>query len=333
MPAMPPSDEPRLPALRRFRFDPQDPALAREVDVDGNPVTELPASAGTPAEPSSARPRTTEPEGPKHAETRSAADELLESDRLLAELDGSAPRATTDRPSGDDSRRRARPPQDGTGPRTGAPTAARTESTPAVRPGPPRGAETGRERTERRRSAWPYVAAGLAAALVIGLAAWLVLRPADDPKGGDAQSDGSGSGISEWAAGMCAELADFRTAAMPLRAEVAKATATDAGGGTVDELQRQAAELLSTLGTDLQAVGIPSGSKDASTAHTTIISAVNAAAASAKSGGGSAVGTGAASAILSALDRPAAIFQETVADLPTGERAAVAADETCTLLL
>lgn len=357
MPATPPRDEPALPKLRRFRFDTADPTVAREVDDADGRTGPPPQRPGEPA-------RTIEaaeaPAAPVARAAGTPAADLRESDRLLAALDnpgssagdGARTAASTDSKSG--PRTGPTTPTE-TDPRTG-PTALGPHPDPSTltetgpRTGPTSVAETGPRtgrsdlpagragsaQTRRRRSPWALAALGVVAALLIGLVAWFVLAPEDEPAG-SAGSAGPEPDVSvgEWAAEVCGELTEFQTAALPIRAEAAKASASDSAGAVSDDLRRQSAKLLGTLADDLQAVGLPSQSEAAATGHTTIISAVNAAATSAEAAGGSTAGSqqDATAAVLSALDRPVTIFRTTVAALPAGDRDAVTAEAGCVPLL
>lgn len=382
MPAIPPSNEPSLPQLRRFRFSPDNPNVAHEVDAEGNPIAPAPRPAkpvdpraegeplGTRQQPDTQPPvaspslpdRTPSAERFEAAERpstvdrpsvsgrapsaeRSAAEEdLREVDEMLAELapkTGPSRVAPADPRSSGPTRLSAAEPS--RTPKTGPPHTPATGPTRTPTTGPPRTSAT--ESTHltspepvQRRSPWPFALTGLAAALVVGLVAWLVLAPGGDDgngRGTEQAAPGGSAEVSEWAAGICQALTEFQTAAMPLRAEAAKAKAADSGEAAVTDLQRETSALLTTLATDLQSTGLPAGSEAAAAAHKTMVSATNAAATSAKGGGGSSVGAtdDALAALLGALDRPVTIFQEVVADLSGNEHAAVTAEPSCDPLL
>lgn len=352
MPAISPSDEPSLPKLRRFRFDAQDPKVAREVNSDAEasvPVSEhadaLDVAAGEPETQNLTSDRV---EAPGMA----SGDDLRASEGMLAALNGSltatpSTDSPTARPTGPSAEPATRP-TDRSGFSSGS------QQRPLARaggPGPtsPSGASGMPLRTgpttlpaplvdpdgTKGRSGWILAVVGIVIALIIGLIAWIVLVPTDEPAESREQTRGANSAVSDWADGICGELDVFQTASLPLRAEVAKANVSGSDSADVSDLQRQSSELLSTLAADLQTIEMPSDSEEASTAHTTIISAVNAAATSAKVSGGSAVGTpeDATAAILDALDRPVAVFQQTLDDLSASDRAGVGAVPSCQALI
>ena len=382
MPAIPPSDEPSLPKLRRFRFDSENPEIAREVDEHGNAVVDdgpgpqiddsddsHTPPAASDVEPDATLLNTAPGHSGKPDFARPNAD-LRGSGRLDANRPATEQRDAT-RPDSPGSRRldsrgvqsrgldspepvsaeSRRAPVTGpvSGQQAGRGRAPHTGPTPAAAPAP----QPGTEPSSTRRSTWPFAIAGVAAALVIGLVAWFVLMP--DDKESSAGGSSSEQSVSDWAAGICSELTDYQTAAMPLRAEIAKATGLNLTGKQLAALERQSSELLSSLASDVQDVGMPPSGTKAADAHTTIISALSAAAkaGTGSSSGGSTSGgstsesagsddpdadlddeaTPNLTAILSALDRPGDIFKEAVAGLPTDEREEVTEQAECTPLL
>lgn len=364
MPPISPSDEPALPKLRRFRFDPADPQVAREVFHDGAvAASHPPAPTERPAGPA---------DDPAHEpdDLDAPADDpddhddplhhLREADRLIAALDRTVPASRTSTgPTRPASAPMPRTSTRGATPRpaetAGSPLDSRRGAEPAPHTVAARHAELASSATassaaassaaasdptaragRSRRAAWPYLVAGFAAALVIGLVAWLLLAPA--PQAGDRGApvvEGAAEpAVDSWATGVCTLISEYRTAALPLRAAAAQLSATAADGAAATDLRREAGQLLSTLADDLQAVGRPESSASVSAAHTTIIGALNVAAAAVTSGAGSPTGAPAdAATILTTLDRPTTVFQEAVSAMPAAEREAVSEQQACTTLL
>ncbi|WP_134322738.1 hypothetical protein [Cumulibacter soli] len=366
MPSTPRGDEPSLPKLRRFRFDTEDPKRAREVTDDATPTeqsppgatsTDKPSAGPTPVtEDAAASPATSDaqaptsdsaadapaPSPPTTAPDARSAQDLDESERLLADLSGA--------PKG--------PPTEHRAARTAAPADAGHHRTTDTRGGPrgpqARGpheqsraipASAATAPASRGRSPWPYALGGLAAALVIGLVAWLVFAPEDDePDNSQQNSAGETSQdvVTEWASDVCSVLTDYETQSIPLRAEIAKATSEEDADVPISELRRQAGQLLDTLGGNLQSIELPAQSNEAKSAHTMLISAVTAASSAAKSGGtsdGATVGspgdaaTVAAEDVVDALDRPVDIFAESIDTFGEDTRTAVQAQPTCEAVL
>lgn len=312
MTAKPPSDDSQLPQLRRFRFLPDDPKVAREIGPDGRLLD--------PTEASHDAPGTTEDDSQVH---------LRESEQLLAALE--TPPAPTPPTSQDDIR----------AVRSAAPSTAERRSG-ADEPRPPVAAASS-QRAGRAKS-WPFLAAGVVLAVLIAGVVWLVTRPGDeqgtDQEGAAHEPSASELPAAEWAEDMCTELSEFQTTAMPLRAETAKASASSAATEqNVDQLRRQASELLTDLAAELQEVGMPTDSTDAAGVHTTVLSAVNAAASSANPSispspaDSDITPAEAATEVLSALDRPLVVFQQAVSDLAEESRDEISSAPACGSLL
>ncbi|MFV0532785.1 MAG: hypothetical protein ACK5MR_03915 [Cumulibacter sp.] len=361
MPSTPRGDEPPLPKLRRFRFDTEDPKRAREVTDDPTPAENSPGSAASTDKPSAgvapvtddaaASPGASDPQAPTSdsaadapepppptaAHDSRSAQDLDDSERLLADLGGTPQSRPAEhraaRPAAPADARHHRTADTRGGPRSPQARAPHNQSRP-VR-------ESTTSPASRGRSPWPYAIGGLVAALVIGLVAWLVFAPAEDePENSQQNAAGETSQdvVTEWASDVCSVLTDYETKSIPLRAEIAKATSEEDADVPISELRRQAGQLLDTLGGNLQGIELPAQSNEAKSAHTMLISAVTAASSAAKSGGtsnGATIGSPgdaanvAAEDVVDALDRPVDIFAESIDTFGEDTRTAVEAQPTC----
>ena len=301
MPAQPPSDDPQLPKLRRFRLESDGSKVAREVTSDSTPE---PAADQRPYDDPDRLLDATATHRPEHQPIASTPPPPM---RQAPER-GSAPQAA---PSS------ARAPQRSDGPSTHP---AITAPGPYAEPAP-------------TPSKLPLILGGIAAAAVLALVAWLVLKPADDTaagNGGTKSDEATGSvAVEQWAGSVCTAMQQFETTSMPLRAAATQAAAGSPTPEDIANLQRESSVILSDLATELEAVGMPSNDKDAAKAHADLLAAIADSVSASKSQGGIGSLRDRAISIGSALDTPVVTFVESLAALPDEAHAEVSNAQAC----
>ena len=317
MPAQFPSDDSQLPQLRRFRFDPQNANVPREVTSDR--VDARPADTSSDADDSG------DADVSDRLEDRDdyAHDDLVgDPDELLASIDDrSAPAAVTP-PT---SVRRAAAPAPRTGP-VSAPISAPVSgpvSTPAPIDQP------------ASRSQMPLILACVAGIVVLALIGWFVFKPADKPTASDSTKSSAVS-TAEWADDACAALSSFENAAMPIRAAAVKEAAEPGQvAATVTNLRREASTILGDLSARLDKLGTAENDSAIAPVQTSLRAAVAAAVtATGGSPNGSVGGPGAAAAAISqALSAPLTAFKDAVSKLDEATRTEAIKAKNCASLL